>query len=453
MNLLGKPYSQTATFKGGQLFIGDCSVSELVDKYDSPLFVIDKADFINRANSWKQAFESNLGNQAGDVYYAGKAFINSEIALWLYDLNINLDLCSGGELAVAQKAKFPSSRIEFHGNNKSESELESAVRSEVGAVVIDSFIEITRLANIALNLGKKQKVMLRITPGIDAHTHEFIRTSQEDVKFGFSLSSGDAQKAIEQVEKEPSLELIGLHCHIGSQIYNLDSYREAILRLITLFNFHQQNYQTKLQYFNLGGGFGVAYLPTDDQLDPNKTMAEIGKVFIDITAKNNLSHLKLSIEPGRAIAAPSTTTIYQVGTVKNVNLENGEQRKYISVDGGFIDNMRTALYDATYTAILANRESNAGNINSRIVGKHCESGDVIIKEISLPEDIGAKDLLAIPATGAYGRSMASNYNHMLRPAVVVVENGSAGVILRREKMEDLLNLEQKLEMSPISDKG
>jgi diaminopimelate decarboxylase len=424
---------------GGVLSIAGCSAEKLVAEYGSPLFVIDQADFYLRTNAWRSAISSAFENS--QLYYAAKSFISVEVAKWLKELKVGLDVCSGGELAVAIAADFPASDIEFHGNNKSEVEITAAIKAGVGTIVIDSFDEISRVSKIAKELNKVQKIYLRLTPGVDAHTHEFISTAHEDVKFGFSIASGAALDAIEKCMAHDSLNLAGIHCHIGSQIFEVDGFKAAAQRLVTVLATFRDKYAKELPELNIGGGYGIAYTKDESAIAPEFVIPEIAAEIKEECAKAKLAIPKISIEPGRAIVGPTTTTIYLVGTTKSVTLENGSERRYVSVDGGMSENIRPALYGAIYSAFIANRTSTAKNISSRLVGKHCESGDILISEIDLPSDIKSGDLLAIPATGAYGRSMASNYNHIPRPAVVAVINGTARQILRRENESDLLNLD------------
>ena len=424
---------------GGQISIAGCLAQSLVKEFGSPLFVIDQNDFYVRTNAWRDSLLSAFGS--GNLFYAAKSFICVEVAKWLMELKVNLDVCTGGELAVALAAKFPADRIEFHGNNKSESEIEMAINAGVGTIVIDSFLEIDRVAKAAKVAGKVQKVYVRLTPGVEAHTHEFISTAHEDVKFGFSIASGAAIQAIEKCMVESSLKLAGVHCHIGSQIFEVEGFAVAAQRLISVLAEFRDKHGKELPELNIGGGYGIAYTKSEKAISPDLVMPVIAKAIKDECAKLKLAVPNISIEPGRAIVGPTTTTIYEVGTTKLVTLDDGKVRSYISVDGGMSDNIRPALYGAKYTALLANRSSMAKAVNSRIVGKHCESGDILIFDLDLPEDIAPGDLLAFPATGAYGRSMASNYNHMPRPSVVSVLNGSARTILRRENHSDLLSLD------------
>ena len=424
---------------GGALSIAGCTAEKLVKEFGSPIFVLDQDDFYLRTKAWQAALNESFGS--GKIYYAAKSFICVEVAKWLKELKVGLDVCTGGELAIALAADFPASDIEFHGNNKSEVEITTAIKAGVGTIVIDSFDELSRVAKIATEFKKIQKVYVRLTPGIDAHTHDFISTAHEDVKFGFSIASGDAQIAIDKCMAENSLNLAGIHCHIGSQIFEVSRFELAAKRLVAVLVAFRDKYSKELAELNLGGGYGIAYTKNESAISPTQAITAVAQIIKSECETAKLSVPKISIEPGRAIVGPTTTTIYMVGTTKSVTLENGAMRRYISVDGGMSENIRPALYGATYSAFLANRNSSALAINSRIVGKHCESGDILISEIDMPEDVRAGDLLAIPATGAYGRSMASNYNHMPRPSVIAVLNGTAREILRRENEEDLLNLD------------
>ena len=425
----------------GELVIAGCRASSLAKEFGTPLFVIDENDFKSRILGWKNALSSNFGSSAGEVYYASKSFVSVEVAKWISEAGIGIDVCTGGELAVALAANFPANRIEVHGNNKSEEEIRTAIEVGVAKIVIDSMQEIERVDRIAKAANKVQKVLLRITPGVEAHTHEAISTAHEDVKFGFSIASGAAWKAINATRDAANLSLEGLHCHIGSQIFENEGFILATKRLLELSAKFRDEFKSELSELDLGGGYGIAYLAGDKTFDPDQVMAALADLVKSECNRHNLKVPKISIEPGRAIAGPTTTTLYEVGTTKDVELEGGKTRRYIAVDGGMSDNIRPGLYGAKYSALLANRTSSATGINSRLVGKHCESGDIIIREIDLPSDIAPGDILAIPATGAYGRSMASNYNHMLKPAVISVLNGAARTILRRETEADLLALD------------
>ena len=425
----------------GELVIGGCRASALAEEFGTPLFVIDENDFKSRIIGWKNALNSNFGESAGEVYYASKSFVSVEVAKWIAEAGIGIDVCTGGELAVALAAKFPANRIEVHGNNKSEEEIRVAIEVGVAKIVVDSMQEIERVDRLAKAVNKVQKVLLRITPGVEAHTHEAISTAHEDVKFGFSIASGAAWKAILATQSAANLSLEGLHCHIGSQIFENEGFILATTKLLELSAKFRDEFKSELTELDLGGGYGIAYLAGDKTFDPNQVMAALAELVKSECKRHNLKVPKISIEPGRAIAGPTTTTLYEVGTTKDVELDGGKTRRYIAVDGGMSDNIRPGLYGAKYSALLANRTSSASAITSRLVGKHCETGDIIIRDIDLPSDIAPGDILAIPATGAYGRSMASNYNHMMKPPVISVADGAARTILRRETEADLLALD------------
>jgi diaminopimelate decarboxylase len=429
------------SFNNGVLHISGISAQSLAKDFATPAFFIDEDDFRARALEWNKALNQSFGSNAGNVYYAAKAFISVEVARWIADCGIGIDVCTGGELAVALAGGIDPQKIEVHGNNKSVSEIERAVGAGVGTIVMDSLFEIERVATAARKLGKTQRVLLRLTPGIEAHTHESIATAHEDVKFGFSIASGAAWNAILEARKYPEIELRGFHSHIGSQILNMDSFEIAADRLIGLLAKFRDEFSAQLPELDLGGGYGIAYLPGDVELEASEVLPALYSQVKKACDNANLSIPKVSIEPGRAIVGPTMFTLYEVGTVKDVTLESGKIRRYISVDGGMSDNIRPSLYGAKYTTSLANRSSSAPLVDSRLVGKHCETGDIVIRDIELPSDIAPGDLLAVPATGAYGRSMASNYNHIPRPPVIAVKDGKARVILRRETEADLLNLD------------
>ena len=426
---------------GAELSIAGMTAQTLAKEFGTPTFFIDEADFRERALAWDKALKDAFGSHAGTVYYASKAFICTEVARWIKEIGIGIDVSTGGEMAVALAGSIDPAKIEVHGNNKSLGEIEKAISVGVESIVIDSLYEIERVAEAAKKAGKVQRVLLRITPGIQAHTHESIATAHEDVKFGFSIASGAAWAAITAVRTHSSLELRGVHAHIGSQIFGYKSFEILSERLIALLAQYRDEFKSELPELDLGGGYGIAYLPGDETVDPAEAMNALAAAVTKNCATHKLQIPRVSIEPGRAIVGPTMFTLYEVGTVKDVTLENGTHRRYISVDGGMSDNIRPSLYGAEYTTILANRTSTAAHVSSRLVGKHCETGDIVIREIDLPDDIVPGDLLAVPATGAYGRSMASNYNHVPRPPVVAVKDGKARVIVRRETEADLLRLD------------
>jgi len=426
---------------GTEISIAGMTAKNLAKDFGTPTFFVDEADFYSRATEWNAALKESFGDNAGTVYYAAKAFICTEVARWIKDIGIGIDVCTGGELSVALAGGIDPAKIELHGNNKSVAEIEKAVASGVGTIVLDSLYEIERVATAAAKANKVQRVLLRLTPGIEAHTHQSIATAHEDVKFGFSIASGSAWDAIAAVRSHASLELRGFHAHIGSQIFGYESFELSAERLIGLLAKYRDEFKSELSELDLGGGYGIAYLPGDATVIPADAMNALSAAVTKNCQLHSLQVPTISIEPGRAIVGPTMFTLYEVGTVKDVTLENGTHRRYVSVDGGMSDNIRPSLYGAVYTTVLANRTSSAQNVSSRLVGKHCETGDIVIREIDLPDDIVPGDLLAVPATGAYGRSMASNYNHVPRPPVVAVKDGKARVIVRRETEDDLRMLD------------
>jgi diaminopimelate decarboxylase len=431
----------------GVLHLGGAPVTELVAAHGTPALFLDEDDLRARARAYTAGF-------AGvDVYYAGKAFLCTTVARWIAEEGLGLDVCSGGELAVALAAQFPAERIAVHGNNKSLTELERAVSAGVGHVIVDSFAEIARLSEVAAAAGVRQRVLVRVTVGVEAHTHEFIATAHEDQKFGFSLRDGSAARAVEAVLAAPALELAGLHSHIGSQIFETAGFEVAAHRVVGLAATIRDVHGLQIDEINLGGGLGIAYVTGDDPESPKQTLERLSGIVELECAAVGLRMPRLSVEPGRAIVGPSAITVYEVGTVKDVTLDGGHTRRYVSVDGGMSDNIRTALYDADYTCVLANRASTAGAVLSRVVGKHCESGDVVVRDTWLPADLAPGDLVAVAATGAYCRSMASNYNFVPRPPVVAVRDGAAQVIVRRETEADLLALDPGVAAAPAGVAG
>jgi len=441
-NLNPKVWPHTARRNNGAIEIGGCDIRALGNEFGTPLFILDEEDLKRRITEWRAEHAKAFGSHAGRIYYAAKAFVSIELAKLISDSGLGIDVCTGGELAVAKAAQFPAERIEMHGNNKSESEIAAALEYGVATIVLDSLQEIERVAAIAQRKKIKQQVMIRLTPGVEAHTHESIKTAHEDVKFGFSIASGAASEAVSRIELHgDSLQLIGVHAHIGSQIFATDGFETTAERLMNFLSEYKSRYGKQLEELCIGGGFGVAYLETDQPIAPADFLAALAKVFSRESENKGLAHPRISIEPGRAIIGPAMVTLYQVGTTKEVTLQNGAHRRYISVDGGMSDNIRPSLYGAKYSITLANRDSRADLISSRVVGKHCETGDIVIHDVSLPSDIQPGDLLAVPVTGAYGRSMASNYNHVPRPAVISVRDGAARTIIRRESEADLLALD------------
>ena len=434
-------WSKNVSFHNGELHLAGIPASSLAADFGTPTFFLDEDAFKSRAISWRDGLQSEFGESTGHVFYASKAFTCTAVARWIADTNIGIDVCTGGELAVALAGGIDPSKIQVHGNNKSIAEIDRAVAIGVNTIVIDSLIEIERVAAASKKYEKRQAVLVRLTPGIEAHTHESIATAHEDVKFGFSIASGAAWDAVEKIAEYPEIELRGVHCHIGSQIFGTEAFEIAANRLLAFLARYRDQFGCELPELDLGGGYGIAYLDNEYTVEPEDVLPAIGEAMRAACAKYSLQLPLISIEPGRNIVGPTMFTLYEVGTVKDVSLEDGSTRKYISVDGGMSDNARTALYDAEYSAVIATRHSTAPLAQSRLVGKHCETGDIIIRDIQFPSDVTAGDLIATPATGAYGRSMASNYNHVPRPPVVAVRDGKARVIVRRETEEDLLALD------------
>ncbi|MEV1286871.1 diaminopimelate decarboxylase [Micromonospora sp. NPDC049679] len=415
----------------GAVAVGGLGVRELAEEFGTPAYVLDEDDLRTRCREFRAAFPDH------DVYYAGKAFLCRAVVRVIAEEGLHLDICTGGELAVALSAGMPPERIGFHGNNKSTGELARALDAGLGRIIVDSFAEIERLSALARERGVRPKVLVRVTVGVEAHTHEFIATAHEDQKFGFSLAGGAAFEAAMRIIDEDVLDLRGLHSHIGSQIFDTSGFEVSARRVLDLQAQIRDARGVELPELDLGGGFGIAYTTQDDPASPYDLAKRLNKIVDSECELHDLAVPRLSIEPGRAIVGPAVFTLYEVGTVKDVD----GIRTYVSVDGGMSDNIRTALYDASYSATLASRASVAGPILARVVGKHCESGDVVVKDEFLPADVQPGDLLAVPGTGAYCRSMASNYNHVPRPPVVAVRDGQARVIVRRETEDDLLALD------------
>jgi diaminopimelate decarboxylase len=423
----------------GTLVLGGLDVRSLAEEYGTPLFVMDEADFRDRARRYVEAYDDP--EVPATVYYAAKAFLSTAVARWAVDEGLGLDVCTGGELAVALRAGVPGERLLFHGNNKSVAELDRALEAGVGRFVVDSFEEIARLAHLAEQRGVVAGVLVRVTVGVEAHTHEFIATAHEDQKFGLSLTTGAALEAVRRIAGLRSLRLVGLHSHIGSQIFDAAGFEVAAHRVVGLASTLRDELGIEVGELNLGGGMGIAYTADDDPLDIGPMAAQIRAIVVRECAAVGMAVPALAVEPGRAIVGPTAVTVYEVGTVKPVELGSGHLRTYVSVDGGMSDNIRTALYDADYTVRLASRTSEAAPMLARVVGKHCESGDVVVRDAWLPADLAPGDLLAVAATGAYCRAMASTYNLVPRPAVVAVADGAAKVLLRRETEADLLALD------------
>lgn len=443
----------------GVLTVGGLDVAALKEQFGTPLFVMDEADFRARARAFKDSFDAAFQDICGgvDVYYAGKSFLCTTVVKWVEEEGLRLDTASGGELAVAARAGIPGERVALHGNNKSDAEIHRALDMGLGRIVVDSLDELVRVGAIAQGRGEQAKVMLRLTPGVHAHTHEFIATAHEDQKFGLSMAGDSTEKAglsaaeeaVAAASAHPGIELLGLHCHIGSQIFEPDGFALAAEKLLRFLAAVQETYSIKLPELDLGGGYGIAYTPVDTPRPAADIATAMAAVVRSTCAELGITAPRISIEPGRAIVGSTTFTLYEVGTLKTVRVDTpteagGQEnvtypRRYVSVDGGMSDNARPVLYDADYSAILASRTSAASPQLSRVVGKHCESGDIVVRDVYLPEDVAAGDLLAVPGTGAYCWALSSNYNYLARPGVVAVRDGNARLIVRGETEEDLLN--------------
>jgi diaminopimelate decarboxylase len=423
---------------GGVLTLGGVDVRDLAADFGTPLYVCDEEDVRSRCREYVEAFAPE-----GRVFYAAKAFCSRAVLRWVSEEGLGVDVCTGGELEVALSAGVPPEQITMHGNNKTPDELSRAVAAGVGHIVVDSFEEIARLAYLTEDVTTRPNVLVRVTTGVEAHTHEFMATAHDDQKFGFSLASGAADEAVRRVIACPGLYFAGLHSHIGSQIFDTAGFEVAAHRVVGLAVRIRDEHGIEIAELDLGGGFGIAYTDEDDAPEVKDLAQSLREIVDGQCRAAGLARPRLTVEPGRGIVGPSTVSLYTVGTIKDVD----GLRTYVSVDGGMSDNIRTALYDASYLCALASRASAAPPMLSRVVGRHCESGDIVVRHAWLPADLAPGDLLAVPATGAYCRSLASNYNHVPRPAVVAVSaggNGGAGAarpIVRRETLDDLLRLD------------
>ncbi|MGO2658805.1 diaminopimelate decarboxylase [Mycetocola reblochoni] len=423
----------------GAVWIGGVPVAELAERFGTPLYVMDRAHLRDRADEVASAFREAAERHGTSVhvYYAGKAFLSTAVAGWMNAAGLRIDVCSGGEFAVARAAGVDPADCGFHGNNKSDREIAEAVESGIGAIVLDSAEEVGRVADVAERLGRVQPVRLRVNSGVHAHTHEFLATAHEDQKFGVTLA--EAPAIVAEVRSRPGLSFLGLHCHIGSQIFGAEGFSESASRLLDV---HERLLADgPVPELNLGGGFGVAYTSSDSPT-PIADLAEaiIGDVA-EQCARRGIPVPVLAFEPGRSVIAQSTVTLYETGTVKDVEVDapgGPARRRYVSVDGGMSDNARPALYGADYAVRVLSRASAEDAVLVRIAGKHCESGDIVVDADYLPGDVRRGDLLGVPVTGAYCWELSSNYNFLPRPAVVAVEDGRARVIVRGETADDLL---------------
>lgn len=430
----------------GDVSIGGVAVSELTAQFGTPLYVIDQADFYARANRVNRALSAaaeSIGSKA-KVYYAGKAFLCTEVASWIAEIGLNLDVASGGELTAALAGGVAAERIGLHGNNKSLAEIGRAVSAGVGAIVIDSDIELERIASAAQAQGKVQAVRIRVNAGVHAHTHEYLATAREDQKFG--VARADVAAMVARIRSDKHLRFLGIHSHIGSQIFEADGFVEAARRLIAVHAELSAN--SEVPELNLGGGFGINYTTADDAPEIEEIAFKIAAGVKQACDEYGVAVPVLAFEPGRYIVGPAGVTLYSVGTIKDVALtDEGKTRvrKYVSIDGGMSDNARPSLYGADYTVRLVSRSSSAVPALVRVVGKHCESGDIVVRDDYLPADVANNDVLAVAATGAYCHSLSSNYNFLTRPPVVAVLAGQARLIVRGETEADLFARDVKFQ--------
>lgn len=414
----------------GHLEVGGVDALDLVEEFGTPLWVMDETGFRQNCRAVRDAF-AEWGDSL--VIYASKTLCNLSLLRIADQEGLGLDVASGGELYSALQAGYPMSRVYMHGNNKTPQELTLAVESGIGRIVVDNFYELQLLNSLCAGKGKKQDVLLRITPGVEAHTHEFIKTGQIDSKFGFTLPDGQALEAVRAALDCSSLNLIGLHCHIGSQIFEMESFKHATELMMGFMNILKQECRFEASELDMGGGFGIYYYYGDEPRDPREWAQAVMSSVFEKCREYGLKVPRVIVEPGRSLAGPAGITLYTVGSCKEVK----GIRKYIAVDGGMTDNPRPALYGSKYLAMLANKAKQEAQETVSIAGKCCESGDMLIWDASLPR-VEPGDILAVFATGAYNYAMSMNYNRVPRPAMVLVGGGKADLILKRESYADLI---------------
>lgn len=423
--------------KDNELYIGNISSRELVKKFGTPLYVMDEELIRENCRNYYEEFKAKEG--INKVAYAGKAFLSIAMCQLINEEGLCLDVVSGGELYTAHKSNFPMEKIYFHGNNKTIEEIEMGVRLGVGRFVVDNFYEIEKINDMCKKYNKVQKILLRVTPGIEAHTHEYIKTGQIDSKFGFTLLKDEVLRATKTVNSFSNIELMGFHCHIGSQIFGIQPYRDEVGIMMNLVKKIKENLDYDIKELDLGGGFGIYYQEGDN---PPSSKEFCSAILEEVNKKSQELNIKvptLTIEPGRSIVGNAGTTLYTVGSMKDIpNI-----RKYVSVDGGMSDNIRPALYSAEYECIVANKVQDEDKETVTIAGKCCESGDILLNNVEIPK-VKSGDILAVLTTGAYGYSMASNYNKIAKAAVVLVKDGEAKLICKRETYEDMISNELEL---------
>lgn len=424
--------SDCLSVKNGVLNIGGCDTVELAKKYGTPLYVMDENTVRNNCRMFKKSIEENFAN-GGLVLFASKALNCLEMCRIVNQEGLGIDCVSGGEIYTALAANFPPEKIYFHGNNKTTDELIFAIENKVGVIIVDNKYELEELNELAKLRDLKVNIMFRIKPGIDAHTHSFVRTGQIDSKFGFALENGEAYEAVRLTKQMSHLNLVGLHCHIGSQIFNDDPFKEAALVMLSFFKKLKEELSVDLEYLNLGGGFAIKYLESDEHFPYELYMKEVAKIINDYCQNEGLAVPKVLIEPGRSIVGAAGITLYTVGSVKEIKYI----RNYVAIDGGLGDNPRYALYDSDYKVVVANKADKECDYVATIAGKCCESGDLIQENVKIPKPEKG-DILAVLSTGAYNYSMASNYNRIPRPAMVMVKDFESRVIIKRETYQDII---------------
>ncbi len=419
----------------GRVVVAGAAIPDVVAEHGTPTYLLDEADFRARARSFAESFKG------WDIFYAGKALLTRTVARWVEEEGLGLDVTTLGEMKVALAGGMPAARMGLHGNNKSDEEITFALEQGVGRIIVDSLQEVDRIEAACRKLDTVARVMVRVTTGVEAHTHEYIATAHEDQKFGLSISSGQALTTLVRCHSSPHLELRGIHSHIGSQIFETHGFEVAVRRTLRLAHQFKTATGVELEELDLGGGFGIAYTSADSPLAPQVLAERFEEMVAHECRGYGLKRPRLSIEPGRAICGPAGVAVYEVGTVKLVDLDGGRQRLYVSVDGGMSDNIRPALYAAEYTCVLGNRTTTATPVLSRVVGLHCEGGDILIRDVFLPADIQQGDIILVPGSGAYARSMASNYNQVPKPPLIGVRDGVTTTLLRRETLDDMMRLD------------
>lgn len=419
------------------LHIGGISSSELVERFQTPLYVMDENLIRNNCRRFYNGFKANEGRNR--VAYAGKAFLTLAMCQIIKEEGLYLDVVSGGELYTAYKSGFPMEKIYFHGNNKTHEEIEMGIKLGVGRFVADNFYEIGKINEIAEKYDKTQEILLRVSPGIEAHTHDYIKTGQIDSKFGFTLLENQTLRAVKQAISYKNIELIGFHCHIGSQIFEIEPYRDEVRIMLTIVKDIKEELGYDIKELDLGGGFGIYYEKGDDPKEAEEFCTAILEEAEKVSKELGIGLPTLTIEPGRSIVGNAGTTLYTIGSIKQIP----EIRKYVAVDGGMTDNIRPALYRAQYECVIANKINESSTEKVTISGKCCESGDILLNNVEIPA-AESGDILAVLGTGAYGYSMSSNYNKIPRAAVVLVKDGNAKIICKRQSYEDLIINELEL---------